>query len=342
MAHKHGEKSSELLPSVIKIQRKKQTSKTHTSSTSEASETAGRTSEAEPVDDDIASPSPHHREPQPKPKKEIGEEQARPIVGIGSLPRSTSNDTTSADISTQRNLQTGAKKPPGQGRDEASQQKVEAAKTTGRAQEGIRDIARRIASGALVAAGVSTVALLVGGGLAPLIIPAAAGKLTADLAVSWLSGIGSNALASWVQGWADKRVGKLKRLDVEEQLARDLDLAMRGNGALAAAVANLIEKLDALNEVVAELRGKLVERGHFIQRLRDDLAAARLENKRLREWTAQLAEQLVTAQADVAMANPAPTFARAPAVGGQPPTGPPSHETDDTLLGSLLQLPPEK
>jgi hypothetical protein len=206
------------------------------------------------------------------------------------------------------------------------------------ANAGVRDIVGRIASGALVAAGVSTVALLAAGGLASVILPAVAGKIALDTFAEWLVETGGETLKGWIADWAKNKVFKPENKQADtERLARDLDQAMRRNGVLAEAVANLLKKLDALNEVVAELREKAVEQARFVKRLRDDLASTRLENQRLRAWTEQLECQLAATQtASAASSSDTPAPIGTPAVGQQPPTGPPEQVQSD-LLDQLLQ-----
>jgi hypothetical protein len=157
-----------------------------------------------------------------------------------------------------------------------------------RAQRGVGYIAERIASGVLVAAGVSTVALLAAGGLAPLIIPAVGSKLTADIAFGWLSGIGSNALASWVQTWAGRQVAEIKRPDVAEQLARALDKAMRDNDHLTNDVVNMLDTIGVKRMLHNTLHGRAAQQRDFIRRLRSDQASLLTENQRLLEWSRAL------------------------------------------------------
>jgi uncharacterized coiled-coil protein SlyX len=183
------------------------------------------------------------------------------------------------------------------------------------------------------------VALLVAGGLAPLIIPAVGAKLTTDIAVGWLSGIGSNALASWVQDWAEKQGGKRARPAVEEQLARDLDQVVRHNSAVAADIVTMLDDIDALQVVDAALRGKVAEQRRFIHRLESDLANAQVENQRLRAWTESLINKLATAQTstEISRGSATSTPAGIPTVGEQPPTGPPA-EKNQQLLSDLLDI----
>src|SRR5262245_48452577 len=89
------------------------------------------------------------------------------------------------------------------------------------ARAGLHRNAATIAAGV---AGVSALALLAAGSLAPLIM----GGFTATAIGGWLGGLGGNALASWLDNWSRSATARAIGDDsaaeqqLIEQLARDL------------------------------------------------------------------------------------------------------------------------
>jgi len=205
------------------------------------------------------------------------------------------------------------------------------------AQNGIRDIARRITPDLLKAAAISTVALLAGGAIGAVVLPALAGKLALDTVASWLVETGGEALKNWVIDWAKDKVFKPEDNDRDTgRLARALDQEMRRNDDLAKTVVVMLEKLDARDEIIRELANDVTEQTRIIQCLADDIKESRVENQRLRAWSEQLKRQLKLEQETAATANvyASQAPAAAPLVEQQPPTGPPND--DQQFLRDLL------
>lgn len=160
------------------------------------------------------------------------------------------------------------------------------------AQKGVREIARRVNSGSsLFSANVSVVTLLVAGGLAQAVLPSLGGVVALDTSGDWLEKTGDKAFKNWFAEWADGQ-GFQPSLDYEAaaRMATALDQAMHNDAALAHCVLHWLDQIDALNSMLAELKGAAP--GLFVERLHTDLAGGRLNNRELREWTQRLKDRL--------------------------------------------------
>lgn len=153
------------------------------------------------------------------------------------------------------------------------------------ASTGLRRHAATIAGGI---AGASALALLAAGSLAPLF---ATSGMTIASVVSWLGGLGSNALANWLDQWARTNLAHTIGQDPEaerkllEQLARDLQGELSANDALAADVATLLQRVDAIPIALDALQGQGKQQIQLLHLLLADLQFAAFHNERLHDVT---------------------------------------------------------
>jgi len=152
------------------------------------------------------------------------------------------------------------------------------------ARAGLRRNAAAIAAGV---AGVSALALLAAGSLAPLII----GGFTATAIGAWLGGLGGNALASWLDNWSRTATARAIGADSDaerrlmEQLARDLQSQIENDAEFAASVATLIQRTDAIPTALEALQGQGERQARLLQILLEDVQDARLCNERRHDVT---------------------------------------------------------
>ena len=161
-------------------------------------------------------------------------------------------------------------------------------------QSGMRHTARSWRTVAAGAAGAITVGALLAGGLAPLIV----GGLTAATVGQVLGGLGSNALAGWLDRWATNAGDRLLHGDqatLETALARDLTKEISQNAALADAVATVLERtdgistslhtlneqVDAQTDVLLDVHDRITAQHTIVTALRDDLRRTTLIQDRL-------------------------------------------------------------
>lgn len=161
-------------------------------------------------------------------------------------------------------------------------------------QSGMRRTANSWKTVAAGAAGAITVGALLAGGLAPLIV----GGLTAATIGQVLGGLGSNALAGWLDRWATNAGDRLLKGDqaaLESALARDLTAALPTDIALANDIATLLERTDGISsslqtvsaeldfqtEVLIDVHDRLLLQETVITALRDDLIRTNLTQGRL-------------------------------------------------------------
>jgi len=150
------------------------------------------------------------------------------------------------------------------------------------AQIGLR---RQIATIAGGVAGVSTLALLAAGSLAPLF---ADGMTTASIA-TWLSSLGSHTLAIWLEQWARSLPPQAmgQHQDAEwsfvNQLARDIQGQTTVNAPLAADVGMLLAHVHAIPTALDALAGHDEQQIRLLRLLLTDLQSATFHNERLDE-----------------------------------------------------------
>jgi hypothetical protein len=161
----------------------------------------------------------------------------------------------------------------------------------------VRRSARRIRTGALGVAGVSTLAILAAGSMVPLIT----GGFSAATIGALLASLGGNALAGWLTDWAEQHVRRAVWTDADNEtdvlgtLASDLQAEMAAHPASADAVATLLErtaaipaaldalalKIDAHGDHLRDLGDQMTAQGALLQALRDDLRRSDLIQGRL-------------------------------------------------------------
>jgi AAA ATPase domain len=154
------------------------------------------------------------------------------------------------------------------------------------ASSGLRRHATTIAAGI---AGVSTLALLATGGVVGLY----AGGLTFASIVTWLGGLGSNALASWLDTWARDKVSRAIGDDPDaervliEQLAQDLQAQLELNDVLNRDVVLLLERIDAISTTLNALKEQGDQQLKLLSQLFRDLRSTTIHNERLHNATMQ-------------------------------------------------------
>lgn len=207
------------------------------------------------------------------------------------------------------------------------------------AQAGVRRSAATIAGGV---AGASVIALLA---VASVAAPALAGGVSLASVLAWLGGLGGNALATWLNDWAQRNVLRLdgEDLDAEQELlkklAQDLTAQLAQSQAIASDVEVVLLQTDALQVAVDALAGQGEQQLQLVQRLLQDFQGASAENRALHAATlaavnrqaqaaldahargnvalaAQLRELLAAVQrAEAAAGRPAPRSVSAGSIG---------------------------
>jgi hypothetical protein len=147
----------------------------------------------------------------------------------------------------------------------------------------LRRHAATIAAGV---AGVSTLTLLVVGSIVPLI----AGADPAP-AIAWLGSLGTNALANWLDQWAQSNLARALGDDPDserrllEQLARDLQEQLATNSALATDVATLLERTQAIPTALDALAGQGQQQMNLLRMLLEDVQRGAFRNEQLHGLT---------------------------------------------------------
>lgn len=172
---------------------------------------------------------------------------------------------------------------------------------TTQAQAGVRRSAATIAGGV---AGASVVALLA---VASVAAPALAGGVTLASVLAWLGGLGSNALATWLNDWAQHNALRLDGEDPDteqellKKLAQDLTTQLAQSQTIASDVEIVLLQTDALRVATDALSGQSDKQARLLQHLLEDLQGARVENSRLHGATLsavkQQAQAILAAQA---------------------------------------------
>jgi hypothetical protein len=170
-----------------------------------------------------------------------------------------------------------------------------------RSQANLRTHAPLIVNGLT---GASIIALLAVGSV---VGPVAATGVTAATIFAWLGGLGSNALATWLNEWAMRHVTLFDGDDPDQEwhllqtLAQDLQAAMGQNAAVASDVALLLDQNDALALTIGELKGQGTQQAKLLQTLLEDLQRATFQNDKLHAYTVRSLKestaQLLAAQA---------------------------------------------
>jgi hypothetical protein len=167
------------------------------------------------------------------------------------------------------------------------------------ASTGLRRHAALIARGA---GGASTLALLALGGAIGLFAGADAAP-----AVAWLSGLGMNALAGWLDGWARANLAHAlgDERDAEGQLlarlAQDLEAHLAGNTALAGEAAALVEQTQAIAVALDALQGQGEAQRQLLQALLDEAQQGAARNTQLHALTLQAVQAQAAALRMVVM-----------------------------------------
>lgn len=160
-------------------------------------------------------------------------------------------------------------------------------------------------------AGVSTLTLLAAGSLALLF----AGGMTTAARVAWLGGLGSNALANWLDQWARANLACAigNDRDTEQQLmealARDLQAQFAANDTLATDVATLLERTQAIPTVLDALQGQGALQVRLLRRLVEDLQSITFRNQRQHDITLCAVEAQGAALHDVIVRSDATLLA---------------------------------
>lgn len=152
---------------------------------------------------------------------------------------------------------------------------------------GIRNFTSSIAKGLLRVTGVATVGLLTAAGFAPVIIPALKGALSMDVLSGWLTGLGANALATWITEWCDGTiaVGDTEQEKDERKIVRDLSTSLtkktQTDTAVAENVALLLRKVDVLAMAFKSLDGNTEVQKELARKLQQDLGQKTVLSKLL-------------------------------------------------------------
>lgn len=179
---------------------------------------------------------------------------------------------------------------------------------TMQAQTGLRRNATLVAGSV---AGASVIATLAVASVAPLL----AGGLAPAAIIAWLSGLGGNALANWLDQWARDNLSRWDGQDPDyeqrlfTQMAHDLQAVLGGNTALTADIELLVQQIDAIPVALEALKGQGAQQLRLLELLLQDVQSARVENNQLHDATYRMIRERTQAildaqaQADSAFAD---------------------------------------
>jgi tetratricopeptide (TPR) repeat protein len=179
-----------------------------------------------------------------------------------------------------------------------------------RFEQGIRDGAEMLTLSQAVrgVAGTYTLTLLTASAFIPLLPLVAAGSVSGGVVLTWLAGLGGNALAGWLASWAQRETTKLVFGDktqeqlLIEQLAADLQSQLAGNDTLQEELVNLLDHTDSISTAIGSLYLQTETQTNLINALRGDIQHGNIIQGRLhRRIIRQLdeAEARITAKIEV-------------------------------------------
>lgn len=173
---------------------------------------------------------------------------------------------------------------------------------THQSHAGLRQNAARIAGGV---AGATAMAALAVGSVAPLMTAGAGVAMPA--VIQWVAGLGGNALANWIDTWAQKNLARFDGQDPDAEqhlfaaLAHDLQQHLDQNTVLADDVARLVQLNGAIVVTIDALKNESYRQAALLQTLIDDTQYGRVRNDQLHALTVQAVEEhtrnLLNAQA---------------------------------------------
>lgn len=156
------------------------------------------------------------------------------------------------------------------------------------ARSGIKRNAVTIAGGV---GGASVIALLALASVAPLLL----GGFTLGTVVTWLSGLGANALATWLDQWAQQHLQRFDGNDPDaerlllEKLARDIS----ARPDLTAELAVVVTKLDAITIATDSLANDHNRQEQLLKTLLEELQRLQVEGDQHLEAVSQALRQKV-------------------------------------------------
>jgi Rad3-related DNA helicase len=131
----------------------------------------------------------------------------------------------------------------------------------------------------------------------------------------WLSSLGANALASWLDQWAQGKLGSLNRADPDaehrllEQCASALTIALSADKALADDIELVVQSTGAIKTTLEALEDQGEDQARLLNNLLADLLSLSVENRHLHQALLQAVHDqarsiLATqAQGDAALAT---------------------------------------
>lgn len=147
-----------------------------------------------------------------------------------------------------------------------------------RYQDGVRRFAPVALKGGLAISGGVTLALLLGGGLIPLIVAVASGQLTQKVVSDWLTSLGANTLSGWLTTFSHHAVKTCTRADGElderallEQICKGLQEQLAANQSLCNEVESLVHTTEAIPSALDAVSTSVAAQQGLLQMLRDDL-----------------------------------------------------------------------
>ena len=171
---------------------------------------------------------------------------------------------------------------------------------TRQAQSGIQRNAPLVVAGGLVSG--SIIATLAVASVAPLL-----GLTATPALIAWLSSLGGNALAGWLNEWAMENLARFEGDDPDRegkliaQLARDLTQQFGISQTIADQTQLLVQHTDAIQISVDALQGQGDQQAQLLKLLLEDLQRATFQNDKLHDYTVRSLKdstaQLLAAQA---------------------------------------------
>jgi hypothetical protein len=138
----------------------------------------------------------------------------------------------------------------------------------------------------------------------PLLLPAVAGGASGNVVLTWLAGLGCNALAGWLASWSEREVRKLLSGDTAqeqvliEQLAADLQSHLARDEALRVDFENLLDQTEGILTAVNALAFQSDAQTRLIDAIRVDIRQSNLIQGRLHQ---KLVRQLSEAEARITL-----------------------------------------
>lgn len=149
-------------------------------------------------------------------------------------------------------------------------------------------------------AGLTTVVTLAASGFIALFPSIAAGGASSSTVLTWLAGLGGNALAGWVANWASRETvdlvygDKAKKRALIEQVALDLEKQLVQNNSFAEELASLLDQTSSVSTALDTVKTQTDLQNELLAALHADLQRSDIIKGRLHRLLSRELEQIET------------------------------------------------